>query len=530
VRDAAPTERLLEHAAPLAESLLWRLNADYYEGVGMDAWSRSVVPSFISTNRFVAASYARMIAAYASDWRARRPRGEDPSTRALHVIELGAGSGRLAYACLGHLEALREAGALGDLSVRYVMTDLSARNVEIWRRHPRLRPLARAGLLDFARYDARQGEAIELLESGQRLDLRGGDGPTAVIANYLLDSLPQDAFRIEDGRLERLHLSLYDPRPEEDVTQRVSRVRVEERFEPVEGPVYGDPELDGLLADYTRELDRVCLSVPVGPLQVLDRLSRLCGGELLFLVGDKAYQHEIDLAEEDDAPHFVVHGSVSVMVNLHALGKIVTARGGCALHPPIRDEWFSAAAFALGAEPDALPATRQAFEEQLGRFGPTAFFLLYRSACANPGALSVDALLSLIELSDVDPHVFCTLHRAIGERLDDPSERTRRHLYRVLRRARQNTFDIGDGDDVALAIARLLFRLGHDRYALYYVQRSLAEQGEAARKRYLAGRCLYALGRKREALVSFERALSLEFHHGPSMGWRLRALLELGRG
>lgn len=69
---------LLEPAKPLRESLLWKLQAAFYAAQGMNAWASAVVPSFVTSNTFIAAAYAKVIIGFLRDWFLRCARDQHP--------------------------------------------------------------------------------------------------------------------------------------------------------------------------------------------------------------------------------------------------------------------------------------------------------------------------------------------------------------------------------------------------------------------------------------------------------------------
>src|SRR5262249_3794720 len=78
-------------------------------------------------------------------------------------------------------------------TVRYVMTDCSESIVATWRGNSYLAEFVAAGTLEFAVYQAgEEGKPAAGGNSG--FGLASGSGPLVVIANYVFDSLPQDAF------------------------------------------------------------------------------------------------------------------------------------------------------------------------------------------------------------------------------------------------------------------------------------------------------------------------------------------------
>lgn len=58
----------LEDAKPLRESSLWRLQSSFYRRVAIAAWADAIVPSFVTSNAFIAAGYARVLLGFMRDW------------------------------------------------------------------------------------------------------------------------------------------------------------------------------------------------------------------------------------------------------------------------------------------------------------------------------------------------------------------------------------------------------------------------------------------------------------------------------
>ena len=97
----------------------------------------------------VAATYARLIRAFLVD-RALSSSGpggprdpDDDHPEPLYVVELGAGSGRLAFLLLRALEELGPSLPLPAGGLVYVATDAARANVDAWRAHPQLAPYLR---------------------------------------------------------------------------------------------------------------------------------------------------------------------------------------------------------------------------------------------------------------------------------------------------------------------------------------------------------------------------------------------------
>jgi len=84
-----------------SESKIWQLNRDYYQDIGIEAWSEGEVPHQITSNSLVGKTYSELILGFLKDL---ADKGETKET--VYIIELGAGHGRLAFHILKHLERL----------------------------------------------------------------------------------------------------------------------------------------------------------------------------------------------------------------------------------------------------------------------------------------------------------------------------------------------------------------------------------------------------------------------------------------
>src|SRR5258708_30996254 len=80
---------ILEQGQRLSESMLWRLQRDFYDERGIRAWSHGNVPQGITTTPHIARAYARIALGYLRDVEAQL----DPSPP-VSVVALSAGSVR----------------------------------------------------------------------------------------------------------------------------------------------------------------------------------------------------------------------------------------------------------------------------------------------------------------------------------------------------------------------------------------------------------------------------------------------------
>src|SRR5215470_16454000 len=177
---------LLESDVPLSSSVIWRLQRDFYVQRGIKAWTEDGVPQFITNNPFIAEIYARIVFNFLSDC------PDLSAAKPLRIFELGAGVGKFSYLFLRHLTALLRSRDIAPETVRYCMTDCSDSFPEIWRTNRYFSEFTQSEMLQFERFEVGSEIKSEFLRS---------PGPLVVIANYVFDSLPQDAFVIQEGKL-----------------------------------------------------------------------------------------------------------------------------------------------------------------------------------------------------------------------------------------------------------------------------------------------------------------------------------------
>ena len=523
---------ILEQGQPLSRSRLWQLQRAYFARAGIQAWRQATVPHYITSNPFIAQAYARAVLGFLRDCHAGAGGEFAPldSDQPLYIVELGAGSGRFAYHFLKKFRAILEASPLKDLSVRYVMTDLSESLLDYWRAHAWLKPLVAAGHLDFARHDA-ESEAPLVLDCGAVLAPGRVMNPLVVIANYCFDGLPADAFRIEQGQLYESLVTLASSQPEPDVADpdMLPRVTISYEPRPVDGDYYHDPDLDDILQHYRRTLAPTHLLFPCAALRCMRQLSRLAAGRLLLLSADKGYSHAEDLLDRD-APGMAAHGSISFMVNYHALGRYVLAQGGQFLHTPHRHAHIEVGAFLLGRHPGGYPETRLAYTEAVERGGPDDFFGLKKGIEMSYDALDAQQLLAYLRLSGWDANVFAGCCPTLAKHAASASEDLRQEMYWACRHVWDTYYPIGEPHDLAFQIGTLLSDLGFYAAAIEFFERSIALYGLDPATAYDIALCYNDLHRWEEALACVDQALTLDPSLEAARALRIQVQAQLQRG
>jgi Putative S-adenosyl-L-methionine-dependent methyltransferase len=509
----------LEEPTALSESVLWSLQRGYFQREGIRAWSLGVVPEMITTNAFMGATYARVVVSFLRDWKARVP---DPPQGPVHVIELGAGSGRFGHHFLTKLAPRLEAPDLAGLPVRYVMTDLPGGNVDRWRRHPLLRRHVAAGRLDFATLDATRPAAVQLQESGTVLRAGSTGAPIVVVANYVLDSLPLDAFVVEDGSLSEYLVTVTATSTDGGGRgPEMDDLELEWTRRPIgDAPRYRDAELEALLRTVTAGATTRSVLFPTYAVHLLRELRSFTTGPVMFLSADKGYSRPFGRVFSP-GPYMATHGSVSFSVDYSVLATYVRRRHGLALLPVHDAASLTVVCFVLDDADAAWPRLTECYRDAVEVGGPDDFFSLDQVLSEHPGLPTLKQLLARLRAAEWDPSVFRRVFPALMARLVGAEEEERWVVLDAVRRVEELYLPIGETADVPFALGMVSWRAGDPAAGLRRLQWSQQLHGADAERSFGMALCHVSAG----DLAAAADAVAAAIDHEPE--WQLA--LEFGR-
>jgi tetratricopeptide (TPR) repeat protein len=510
----AEAQYALEEPRRLSQSRIWQLQRNFFEQQGHAAWGAGIVPSYITTNPFIANAYAQVVLGFLRDCADVAPdETEFPPLdlmQPVYVVELGAGAGRFAFNFLSKFGASLARAVLHDLPFKYVMTDLAAKNLDFWVSHPALQPFVESGRLDFALFDAEHPAPLELWHSGEVLDAGTVANPVVLLANYFFDSIPQDAFYVEAGKLNEswLKLASTQPEPDSDDPGLFRRVTLIYERQPVTTDYYDDPDLNRLLESYRQSLDQTALDFPTAALACIRFFRALGGDRLLLLGGDKGYNRAEDLNGRQE-PGYAVHGSFSMQVNYHAIGQYFRNAGGQALEMSYRYSGLNILGFLLGSHPNGFAETRHAFYEAIEKHGPDDYFNLTQGFEPHVAALKLEQLLAHLRFSGWDSHIFLKCFPVLLEQVGAADESQKAELHRAIEALRENYYYVGEDEDVLFDLGMLLDKLGAPAQAVGYFEESLRLCGPAPSTFYNKAVCHFRLRQLDRALSDVQQALAL---------------------
>jgi len=574
---------VLEKNMPFRDSQLWKIQRWYYQNYGMECWESMIVPSFVTSNAFIAQQTARVIAGYIRDTIGE---GNYTSKEPVYVIEVGSGHGKFSFLVLQSLvemseflpvlvedevpestienESMNSATAIRKPAFVYLITDVSQKALEAIASHPAMQTFLETGILELALFDAEESTqegmynpllftlhpSNDALEFSTAAENSEDEYPPLFICNYVFDSLVQDAFRIEDGvlfenRVTVQTVSLDDESPSEKYdnlgVRAMENVQIEWKYRdyPVPrnilGNYYGaergekgDEEFNSILMEYMKEAkeefcnDGASILIPIGGLRLIQRLERsLPNGKFTILVGDKGYGSVGEMKGGRD-PHIAAHGSFSCMVNMDALSRFSKKKGGHCMITPYQ-EGFKCQALCFGESGgfSNLPEFSMAWNEAFAGFGPESFSALQRAVKDEAPDPSLKLTTSLLRLSEGDPDVFFKFKANLVQHVSsgDLTPSAWNDLREDVSQVAGNNYHLQTAKDVSFEAGRLLMAMKDFKAALHLFSHSQATCGDHPATLLNMGMSTFCSGDYLAARDMFRRCVSINPSYEDGLQW-----------
>lgn len=484
----------------LSESVLWNAQTQFYAKQGINAWINQV-PYYITSNPFIADTYARICLRYLQDNQANLD-----ITQPIYILELGTGSGKFSFYFLRSLQKLQRSLQLEHLNICYVMSDFTTKNIEFWQSHEAFSDLIAKGQLDFCQLDIESDASPRLLQSDSPLKT---DNPLITFVNYLFDSTRADAFYVDNQQLHETLATVKCPKSNLKQQQPIDLEKLELEFtqRPITLPYYDDPARDSILSYYTEHLeDRSGFLLPTTAINLLNTLQQVVSSnKLLLLSTDKGYSH---IAEQyaEARPHIAFHNSFSLMVNFDAIGRYINAKDGCYLSQQ-QHEGIQTCAFILGDREDDLPETLTAFEQSANQFGTASYFSLHQALMKQLDGMDLATITHYLKLSHWDPYVFVRVARRINSLLPKADRGLQQCLISGVKEVAAQFYFMPDDSDPMFEVGLFFHTLEDYSAAIPYYQQSLTYRGRNYWSLYNIGLCYNFIGQPNKALTWFEQAL-----------------------
>lgn len=492
----------IESATRFSDSLLWQLNREYYQSIGIEAWSDGKVPHQITSNSLVGKTYAELILAFLIDL---SEKGDNKET--IYILEMGAGHGRLAFHILKHLEKLI---ALTDKKLApycYIISDIVEKNLVFFKEHPQLIPYYESGVLDYAYFDAIGGKEIHLRYADKLIKAGELKQPVFALANYFFDSIQNDLFHInhEDLSVCSISLESTEAPTSSNENQHLSNIQASFHDEKVEKPFYDDQALNDQLENYRSSLNESYILFPKKSIDCIDNLRSLSKKGLILLSMDKGYQNLSDL-DHLKKPDIVTHGSFSLWVNFHALGRYCEKEKGKTLFTDKAPFNLQLNGFLFLEDAENYTWTNAAYQRFVNDFGPDDYNNLKKMVSNQVRSMDLSHLLSLLRLSSYDSSMFIKVMPRIKQLIQQISKVDRIKIAKILPLVWDYYFNINEKRDLALTIAGIYFDLSFYENALIYYQYSIDVYGVQMDTSYNKILCHYQLRQDKLFSIALEEA------------------------
>ena len=448
----------------------------------------------------------------------------------LRILELGAGTGKFSYLFLRKLTTLLQARKIPPQIVRYSIADCSEDLLAEWRANRYLAEFVKAGILEFQLH--RAAESSSSPAAAGPTDSHGQDtSPLVVIANYVFDSLPQDAFVIAGGRISEALVTTRmtvaaSAGPE---GPKLSNLQLSFRNVPVPPGRYPDKPWNEILEHYRGRLPAATVLFPSAALGVLQQLSQSSDGRMLVLAADKGFVREDDLALLQGPPQLEFHASsncFSQTVNFDAITRYFYGLGGDWLLPQKHFSSLNICAFIARRPGDEFPVTRKSYEQALAGFGPDDLFALMSWLNAHLEEVSVVQALALLRLTRWDTTALLRLFPVIARQLRTVTGE-RHDLRQAVLNTWANHYPVTPAENVlAFNCGVILLELRFFAEALSLFKASEQALGRTATTSYNLGLCALGLCRPSDALAYMVEACDLDPSFEPARSSRARLELE----
>jgi tetratricopeptide (TPR) repeat protein len=515
---------VIESNKRLSQSCIWETQKSYYLEKGIDAWSESV-PFYITSNAFIANQYAKVIVCFIADWVNKNPKS---AKQPFPILELGAGTGQLSYYLCTELKAQLEARSLQHLKLRYIVSDISTKNLDFIKDHPVMQELIEEGMVDFSCFDAEKDQAILLYpEQKKAIDVKN---PLISISNYVLDSLTADAFYVKDGQLyESLGTlttdssNLIDNQP-----QDWEKVDLSYNNLPIDGNYYDDPNYNQILQLHNdEELDDSYFVFPIGGLNAIKNLNKIAKNKSFTLFSDKAFNNLSELSQQEK-PDIDVHGSFSLMVNLFAICEYNQLIKGDEFIPTSRDG-LTTAVICSGVELEKMPLLSYQLQTCFENFSPTDFYNLYDHLSRDSSKWQLPELVSILALSCWDPGLFQLVSDDLQDQVEKSDSQVIDRLATSLPNVAERFYYVPGCDDTMFCLGSIYYALSEYQEALCLYEMSNTYFPDDYETLFNIGLCYYYLEEYEAAIEHLNEALKLNSGSNDCRAQIERANRKLGK-
>jgi|GEM_PF-3422167 len=492
-----------------SQSPVWELQKKYYQQINIaDSWGKEDIPFFATSNPFIANYYAQLIHSFIQDLKAAN------LSTSINIVETGVGHGRFSFLLLSALS--EEFGTFREqITFKYIMTDVSKKNINTWKQHPKLQSFIKQGILDFAFMDVVALNEPILEHRGIALSDAIKDQPLILVSNFMLCALPYDLFRVENKKLQHCQMEISkvnttDNTENGDPKAILKNMHFDFKYQTIQPDFYNDPKLNQVLAEYPKQISQGTFTFPLHVIKLFDYFHKYCS-DILWLITDEAIVKRSQLEKNQAIVGKIKNGTFSNQVNLHAL-KLYTQSEEMALYHPLNPN-KNTDTYILLSKQKSWPNTLTFFSQQGNQFRAKSYFQLISSLQQSQTKLDIDGLLALFELGNNDPLIIRLFYQDLLELSLNTKGFRNRYLQKALINCWHNYYAIGEMFDMSFAIGKLLRRLGNPAEAVSILTAGLKQDSHNYKAWYILGKSYQSLNSLEQAEQCFKEVLNLNPDH-----------------
>jgi len=500
----------LEDNKRFSESILWKLQQQAYSQFGPQAWIAKGVPFYLTCNPHFVRQNAQVALGYVRDCiRNKLINREEP----FYIFDLGAGSGRFGYLFLKDFLSFTHQLYGSKLKVRYVMTDIIQANLDFLRNHLPLQQFIEEGVLDFAYFKHDQVDSLKLLVTGKTLETVSN--PAIIIGNYFFDTIPQDYFRVDEGKLEEGRVSVYADKGKisTDKADIIKHLHTHFFYAPLLDPTnyYPEaPEINRLLVEYAERFDGCNFLFPLGAFQSINFFNNLANGKLLLMAADQGLANERQMRQFKE-PKIDKHGTFSVSVCYVAIADYMRNLGGFGLLTTFSDPLFVVISAILGGNQEEYRETKLAFDQNVDNFEAKDYWKLTGYFDEHLSDLSLEQLLLVLKFGLWDPINFYTFFEHLRLKLHMATPDQKIDLIQIADCIYRQFYPISaEEGGLLINLGVLCFEIGNYQGAINYFEKALELMGETAQIYKNISACYSKIGELPKAFAYLDKALKFE--------------------
>lgn len=501
--------KLIEGSTRLLDSKLWELQRRYFTTMGIKAWEDDV-PFYVSNNAFIGHQYAELIYECIKDLKNNNKLG-----KTVTILELGCGTGKFGYYFIKSILSMLNHG-LSDVSIRYVMSDVSDKNVDFCHNNPSLKPFIDDGKIDFAIFNAETDKDFKLqIENKNYSECQ--QGPLIIIANYIFDCLRHDYLKWDDEKYLGLKVALKSRFKDFDQKEvrYLKDLRIYSDFEPIDiEDAYTDQNLIQILNKNKSDLmdKKAIMPIPLATFEFFHNIKALTNDNAILLLGDKGVSLLETFSQLNDRYQMTFEGCYTFLLNYYLLAQYIKQMGGDSLLTEKNNE-FQVCLYSFGHPFNEMPNTHHIFNEQLDALGPQEYVSLVDQAYQNSYRYSAKAIISFLRLSHWDPDMFAVVFDKLLDTIKSFSEYDLVNIELDIKKIENNIYHLDIGHNVNNLLGMLYQELEQEDKAIYFYERALTIFENQEAPFHNLGLVYEVKKDKAKAIEYYEKAFKVNKHN-----------------